>query len=88
MESASDQEPGTMPTTLESPPIPTTRRVNVNFSSDTYELLSRIASRKGISMSEVLRQAIALEDYVEQARLEGARVLIDRGGRVNELVLR
>jgi hypothetical protein len=77
-----------MPTTLESPPIPTTRRVNVNFSSDTYELLSRIASRKGISMSEVLRQAIALEDYVEQARLEGARVLIDRGGRVNELVLR
>jgi len=73
---------------LQEPSTTATRRVNVNFSAETYETISRIAARKGVTMSEVLRQAIALEDFVEQARVDGARVLVDRKGQINELVLR
>jgi hypothetical protein len=65
-----------------------TRRVNVNFSSSAYEALSRLAARKGVSMSEALRQAIALDDYLTSAQSDGARLLLERSGQVSELVIR
>jgi hypothetical protein len=66
-----------------------TKRVNVNFARRTYEALLRIAERKGGSMSEALRQAIMLTDFIEAATDDGARVLIDRDkGQIQELVIR
>ncbi len=64
------------------------RRVNVNFSSSAYEALARLAERKGVSMSEALRQAIALDDYLTGAQGDGARLLLERNGQVSELVIR
>ncbi len=39
-------------------------------------------------MAEVLRDAVQLEKWVEDARSEGARILIERDGNIRELVLR
>lgn len=64
------------------------RRVNVNFSPDTYDTLARIAQRKGISMSEVLRQAISLTNFAEDVTAQGGRLLVDRGGKVSEVLIR
>jgi hypothetical protein len=66
----------------------TNKRVHVNFASKTYEMLQRIAQRKNGNMSEALRQSIALADYIESAAESGARILIDRGGSVTELLIR
>ena len=65
------------------------KRLNVNFSESAYRALEEIASRKGTSMAEVLRDAIALEKWVMDAHAEGSRLLIERpDGTVREVVIR
>jgi hypothetical protein len=62
------------------------KRVNVNFSPETYEALVRLADSQNINLSEALRQSIRLSDYIVSADKEPkTRILIDRGGQVNEL---
>ena len=63
------------------------KRVNVNFSESAYGELVRLAEEQGRTMSEVLRDALALERYVASERRQGSRILIERkGGAVRELV--
>jgi metal-responsive CopG/Arc/MetJ family transcriptional regulator len=65
-----------------------TKRVHVNFAEKTYETLQRIAARKGGSMSEALRQAIQLTDFIEEQIENGAHVLVERGNKTTELFIR
>ena len=67
---------------------PVTRRVNVNFSENVYQMLEALAEKKGKTMSEILRDAIALEKWVQDETDAGGRLLVDRGGQVRELVVR
>jgi hypothetical protein len=63
------------------------RRVNVNFSDQAYETLERLAHQTGKSMSDVLRDAIALKAWFEQTRAEGGHVLVERpDGKVREVI--
>lgn len=50
---------------------PTLRRFNVNFSEGAYRDLNTLAERKGKTMTEVLRDAMALERWFEQERGRG-----------------
>jgi predicted transcriptional regulator len=64
-----------------------THRVNVNFSDDAYKALKEIASSRGKTISEVLRDAIALEQWYEETKREGGRVIVERqDGREREVV--
>ncbi len=64
-------------------------RVNVNFSDDAYEELSELAQRKGKTISDLLRDAIALERWFEETNREGSRVLVEkRDGKVREIIPR
>jgi hypothetical protein len=63
-----------------------TRRVNVNFSPDAYAMLEDMATSKGTTLSRILRDALALEKYVEDTRREGGRILVERDGIIRELV--
>lgn len=56
-------------------------RVNANFSPESYEVLSEIAKRRGKSLSEVLRDAIAFEKWYQDTVDEGGHVLVERGNR-------
>ncbi len=64
------------------------KRVNVNFSDDAYAALEYLAAQKGTSMSEVLMDAISLDQYLTKAeKEENARILIERpGGKLQEIV--
>ncbi len=65
----------------------TSHRVNVNFSDDGYEALKEIARSRGKSISEVLRDAIALEKWYEETKREGGRVIVEfDDGRTREIV--
>ncbi len=65
-----------------------TRTVSIDFSEEAYEALERLAEEKGISVAEVLRDAISLEQWIEQVRKDkDARLLIERDGERRELVL-
>lgn len=64
-------------------------RFNVNFSDGAYRDLSSLAESKGTTMSEVLRDAIALERWFDETRREGSRVLVEQpDGSIREVVPR
>jgi predicted transcriptional regulator len=63
------------------------RRVTVTFTDDAYAALEELARRRGTSMAEVLRDAIAREKWFEdEVRGKGSHLLIEEGGNVRELV--
>lgn len=63
-------------------------RVNVNFSEEAYDELTELAQRKGKTLSDLLRDAIALERWFDETKREGSRVLVERDGKVREIVPR
>lgn len=64
-----------------------THRVNVNFSDQAWQTLQTLAEQSGKTMSEVLRDAIALKAWVEGERAKGNRILIESNtGSVRELL--
>lgn len=65
-----------------------THRVNVNFSEAAYKTLEDLARSQGKSMSEVLRDAIALEQWFQQTQSRGGRVIVEENGRSREIVPR
>jgi hypothetical protein len=62
------------------------RRVNVKFAPSAYTTLEGLARRRGKTMSEVLRDAIQMESWLANAEDEGWHILLERKGRVRELV--
>jgi hypothetical protein len=63
------------------------RRVNVDFSNDAYEVLTNIAQRKGQTVSGVLRDALALEKLYDDTVLKNGRILVEReDGSLREVI--
>jgi predicted transcriptional regulator len=63
-----------------------THRVNVNFSEDAYEELAQIAKQRKKRVSGVVREAIAFEKWYQDTVDNGGHVLVERDGRVQEIV--
>jgi hypothetical protein len=69
--------------------VANTHRFNVNFSEGAYRDLNTLAQSKGKTMSEVLRDSIALERWFDETRREGSKVLVEQpDGRIREVVPR
>jgi hypothetical protein len=66
---------------------PGAKRVSVVFSPETYEKILYIAEHKGTNKTEALRQSVLLTEYLVKAAEEGAKIYIDRDGKLTELVL-
>jgi hypothetical protein len=64
------------------------KRINAIMPDSVYETLSQLAQDKGTSMSDVLRDAIGLEQWFAETRRSGARVLVEREGTVREVIPR
>lgn len=62
------------------------RRINVNFSQSAYETLEQLAKQKDKSMSDILRESIQLEKWLSDCEAQGWHVLLEKNGRVRELV--
>jgi hypothetical protein len=63
-------------------------RLSVTFSESAYRTLEELARRKGTSLADVLRDALALEKWIQDEREAGGRVLIEREGTARELLVR
>ena len=66
---------------------PGTRRVTVDFADGTYAALEKIATERGVSIGEVLQDAIQLQAWIVEAKAQGTHVLLERNGHVRELAL-
>ncbi len=64
-------------------------KVTVNLLGSELATLRDIGAKRGITVTDALRRAIALEKYVEDALGQGGKVLIEaRNGSMRELLLR
>ncbi|HET9016958.1 MAG TPA: ribbon-helix-helix protein, CopG family [Thermomicrobiaceae bacterium] len=64
-------------------------KLSVNVPDEAIEILKDIAARRHTTMTEVVRDAIAMEKFLDDETRKGNKVLIeDRDHRVRELVLR
>jgi hypothetical protein len=64
-------------------------KISANLSVAVVEALKDIAARRGISMTEALRQAISHEKYFQDAIDQDQKILLEepKSGRLREVVL-
>lgn len=65
------------------------QKVLVNLSEEDMEKLRAFAKKHGITMTDVIRRALATEQFLDEAKDEGSQILIrDKEKNFRELVLR
>lgn len=63
-------------------------KFNVNFSDGVYQLVGEMALDRGITMSDVIRDAVSICAWMDDELRTGHKILVDRGnGVVQEIVL-
>jgi hypothetical protein len=63
-----------------------TRRLNVVFSESAYNTIKDLADQSGKTISDVVRDAIALQKWFIEVRRKGGRILVEERGRVREIL--
>jgi predicted transcriptional regulator len=64
-------------------------KMSVNLSADVVKALKELAEKRGSTMTEVLRQAIGTEKFIEEVNEDEGKILVeDKKGRVRQLVFR
>jgi len=63
-------------------------RVNFDMPDKVYHELEELAEDKGKSKAQVLRDAIALESWVAEVKQDGGTLLVERNGKITQVVLR
>lgn len=64
-------------------------KTTVNLPDDAIKAIREIAQRRGTTMTEVIRQAIATEKFLFDTMQEGGKVLVeDRDKTLKQIVLR
>jgi hypothetical protein len=64
-------------------------KVSVNVSAFNVEALKTLAVKRGTTMTEVLRQAIGTEKFIDDVNEDGGRIFIeDKKRRLRQLVFR
>ena len=61
-------------------------RLSVNLSPDVAEELKKYAGRKGISVTEAVRRAIAVLSFVDDAQARGASLNLEEAGTLKEVL--
>jgi len=67
---------------------PKTYNFIVDFSDSAWTTLTNLAERQGKTISEVLRDAIALEKFWQDKQEDGCRFLVETNGYYREVIPR
>jgi hypothetical protein len=69
--------------------------ITISIDGNTYELrdetartLKEIATKNNVTLDVALKQAILNEKFLEEQTDSGAKLLIEKNGSLNELVLK
>ena len=61
----------------------------MNLTADDIETLRVLAERRGVSKTEVVRRALALEKFIEESADQGEKLLIQAPDKsVRQLLIR
>jgi hypothetical protein len=61
-------------------------RLSVNLRPDVADELKEYADRKGISVTEAVRRAIAVLSFVDEAQDRGASLNVEENGSLKEVL--
>lgn len=61
-------------------------RLNADLSPEVAEALKGLAAAQDVSLTEALSRAISTESVLVKRRKGGAKVILDEGGKLSELV--
>jgi predicted transcriptional regulator len=65
------------------------KKVTVNLGDEVQAALNEIATKRGVSMTEALRQAIANEKFLQDEINQGSKILIeDKDKNVQRVVFK
>jgi methyltransferase-like protein len=65
------------------------KKVTVNLSNDNLETAKRIASDIGSTVTAVINNAIQMESFVQKAKANGEKILIeDADGKLRQVIIR
>ena len=63
--------------------------LTVNVSREAYNALKVMAAQRGVTLTEMLRQAISMATWVQETTAQGEKILKqDRAGHLFEVVFR
>jgi hypothetical protein len=63
-------------------------KITLNLGAEVIAAVRGLAQKRGVTMTEVFREAISTEKYLDDAMTRGERVLIKNGRQVREIVFR
>lgn len=64
-------------------------KMSVNLSADAVKVLRELAGKRHTTMTEVLRQAIGTEKFIDEVNEKKGKILVeDKRGRIRQLVFR
>jgi hypothetical protein len=61
------------------------KKLTINVSPELHEELQRMADERGITITELIRRAVALDKFVHENR--DAELLLRDGDKVRQIVL-
>ncbi len=61
------------------------RQMNVSFPPSTYQALEELASVKGGSIADALRDAIAFSQWAKEVQEHGGKILAEQDGKISEV---
>jgi hypothetical protein len=61
-------------------------RLAVNLGPESADVLKEYAARKGVSVTEAIRRAIAVLAYVDEVQRRGAALNVEEGGVLKEVI--
>ncbi len=60
--------------------------VAVEFTFEAYNALNSVSAEVGKSVSDTLRDALALLKYAHEVRRDGGKILIQQNGKTTQLL--
>lgn len=64
-------------------------KLTVNLSEEVNNALKALAEEKGVTLTEVLRQAISLEQFLSKEVKEGKKIILeDKNGVMRQVIFR
>ena len=61
------------------------KKVILNLPDHDVETVRNLADKRIITMTQVIRQAIATEKYIHDILRSGGKILVSKHGKVNEI---
>ncbi|RMF40236.1 MAG: hypothetical protein D6754_03660 [Alphaproteobacteria bacterium] len=64
-------------------------KISANLPRETLERLKTLAYQRGTTMTNVIKQAIEMEEYLEHVRRRKGKVLVeDADGKISQILAR